>query len=382
MTPSFLRRTPGSRNVLRFAPSSWALAASVVLLCSCANTVREADGTGGASAGGTGGTPGGSQNGTGGRGVPPSEWTQGIPPLHTEGNEFRDAEGNRVVLRGVAVADVSDLNLDRGDMNAVRLLDLLSDAAEGWYARVVRLTVYPERWLVDPEGYLEEHLKPAVEHASSRGLYVIIDWHEISHVELVAERTEAFWRLVAPHFANHTNVLFELFNEPIETDDPSWSRWKGYAQPWVDLIRESAPHNVILIGGPIWSQQIGGAATDPFEGENLAYVGHIYPIIDPFTWSASGPFAQVAQVRPLMITEWGFRNDGGEIWDATQTSFGEPVKSFIENQGASWTAWCADSVWSPLMFDENWQLLEGPGEMGGFVKDWLAERKDDDQPQR
>lgn len=314
--------------------------------------------------------------------MPPSDWTHGIPPLHTEGRYFEDPFGNVVILRGVAMADLKEVNTERPGMSVEKLLDLLTDANAGFYARVVRFTVFPERWLVDPELYLAEHLRPAVDAAAQRGLYVIIDWHEISDVEPVRDRTTQFWSTVAPVFANYSNVLYELFNEAMNQDDPSWQRWKEQAQPWVDLIREHAPSTIVLIGGPFWSQQIGGAAMDPFEGENLAYVGHIYPIIDPNTWSDTGVMAQVAAVRPLMITEWGFRDDGGYVWDGDKTSFGDPLKAFVESHGLSWTAWCADNLWAPVMFDEDWQLLTGAGEMGGFARQWLADKKDLDQPQR
>jgi hypothetical protein len=39
-------------------------------------------------------------------------------------------------------------------------------------------------------------------------------------------------------------------------------------------------------------------------------------------------------------------------------------------------------LWAPVMFDRNWSLLVGEGEMGGFVRDWLAQRKEQDQPVR
>jgi len=85
----------------------------------------------------------------------------------------------------------------------------------------------------------------------------------------------------------------------------------------------------------------------------------------------------------LMITEWGFREEEGEdIWNATRTSFGEPLKAFIETHGLSWTAWCADNLWGPVMFAENWELLTGEGEMGGFAKEWLLDTKDSNQPKR
>jgi hypothetical protein len=42
--------------------------------------------------------------------------------------------------------------------------------------------------------------------------------------------------------------------------------------------------------------------------------------------------------------------------------------------------WCADNVWEPVMFDSSWTLRRGAAEMGGFVQDWLKEKRDLDQP--
>lgn len=328
--------------------------------------------TGGASS--SGGAPA-----TGGASSSGGNWSGGLPPLHTERNLIKDPAGNKVILRGVAIADLFDVDTERPGMTVADLLRLLSSEENDFYARVIRLTVLPERYLADPETYLVRHLIPAVERATELGLYVIVDWHEISDVEPVANRTTEFWRTVAPLFANQSNVLYELFNEPVNAEDPNWEVWWKYASSWVQDIRTVAQENIILVGGPFWSQRIEGAIQLPIESQNIVYVGHIYSIIDPYTWSWGGPFAQVAAVYPLMITEWGFRNDGNEIWDGTWNSFGWPVKDFIEYYGLSWTAWCADSEYGPNMFDSDFRLLTGEGEMGQFARDWLLERKDEDQ---
>lgn len=312
----------------------------------------------------------------------PADWTGGIPPLHTEGQSFKDPRGNTVVLRGVALADPLDLDNRGENMDVARLLTELTDDGQGFYTRVVRVTVFPRIWQADPDAYFKDHLEPAVRHATEHGLYAIIDWHEIADVATVIQETTEFWKVMAPKFADHTNVLYELFNEPMNFDNPSWAAWKEQAQPWIDQIRSVAPDRVLLVGGPSWDQQIGGASTDPFVGENIAYVGHIYPAAAGTLLTESGPIAQAAAVRPVIITEWGFREGNGFPTQGTQTSFGKPFKAFVESHGLSWTAWCADDVWAPVMFDSSWNLLVGEGEMGGFARDWLAERKDENQPMR
>src|SRR4051794_22877735 len=70
----------------------------------------------------------------------------GLPALHTDGRFIKDGAGKTVILRGVAVADLMELDTMRAPMTVGRLIDLVSDASQGWYARVVRLTVYPPDW--------------------------------------------------------------------------------------------------------------------------------------------------------------------------------------------------------------------------------------------
>jgi hypothetical protein len=283
--------------------------------------------------------------------------------------------GKVVTLRGVALADLSEVDTQRAPMNVDKILDLVSDPSQGWYARVVRLTVFPSDWLPDPMGYLTQHLIPAVEHAAQRKLYVIVDWHEISDPVTTGMRTEQFWTTAAPLLAGYTHVLIEVFNEVQSMNINTWAAFKQVAQPWVDMIRTSAKSQVILIGGPSWDQQIGGAATDPFVGDNLAYVGHIYPGIDPGVWGPGGPITQAAQVVPVMITEWGYQLGGAVPTNGTQTNFGNPLREYIDADRLSWTAWCADTVWAPPIFDMNWQPQTGDGEMGAFTKQWLDDTK-------
>jgi endoglucanase len=302
------------------------------------------------------------------------------PPLHIDGRAFKDPTGHSVILRGVSFADLKELDTMRGPMNVEKLLDLVSDEDQGWYARVVRLPVYPPDWRPDPDGYFETVLKPAVQHAAERNLYAIVDWHEIGDAAPADQETRAFWAKAAPAFASYPNVLFELFNEAEDLDDSSWTKWKATAQPWVDQIRHDAPNNIVLIGAPFWTQRVDGAIADPFVGENLAYVGHIYPGIDPSVWGQGGAFTRVAAALPMMITEWGFRAAGVAPTTGDQSGFGKPLKAFIEAQRLGWTAWCADTIWDSVMFDPSWNLLTGPSEMGGFAKDWLAEKKGADQP--
>lgn len=305
------------------------------------------------------------------------------PWLSVSGRFIRDPQGNNVVLRGVSLIDVGVA--DTRVRNARQLIDMATNEADGWYARVVRLPVYPNAidetpgWLANPDAYFNDHLNPAVQNCIARQIYCIIDWHYIADYNnsTVDTATRAFWNYVAPRYANVPNVIFELYNEPVNPDN--WSTWKQWAQPWVNIIRSHAPNNLILIGGPRWSQNMSSAATDPFTGSNLVYVAHIYPEHGgQSTWDSW--FGNAANTVPFFVTEWGWQQGGTTPTSGTLSGYGIPFSNYLESKGLSWTAWVFDHWWQPIMFDTNYNLLGGENYMGQFTKDFLFQHRNDNLP--
>jgi endoglucanase len=351
-------------------------------------------GIGGLGAGGAGGgsvgcptpSPGGGGSDGAAAGADPS--VRALPWLHVEGNQIEDPAGNPVILRGVAFADLGEVSLQEDGV--AKMMDRVTNPADGqscspsWETRVVRLAVSPPDGGVitpiqyRPGGtYYDNVLRPAVDNARQRGLYVIIDWHYIDDTSLHRQTTTDFWTDIAPRFANDTNVLFELYNEPI--NNGSWTNLRPDMQAWTDIVRAAAPNNLILIGTPSWCQIVGTAAANPISGANLVYVAHMYPQ----HWaqpSLRNQIASAAALVPVMITEWGFQQGGNAIINGTITSYGNPFMQFVEQQRVSWTGWCASRSWQPAMFKTNFALQVGESFMGGFVKDWLFQDRGLDQP--
>jgi endoglucanase len=302
------------------------------------------------------------------------------PWLHVDGKNIKDPAGNIVILRGVDLPDLAMMNTQRGTMNVTKMIDLLTNESQGWYSRIIRHCISPGSWLSNPDSYYNNHLKPAVDYCVSKHIYCIIDWHYVADPAPNASSTVQFWTYVAPKFKTYSNVLYEIYNENSSTS-MSWDQWKTtYAQPWVNLIRQQAPDNIILVGGPVWSQRIGGSATNPVTGKNIAYVGHIYPQNPTSLWSANGEITVAAKTNPVLMTEWGYLQGAPMPCSGTQTSYGNPFKAWCEQTGVGWTGWCADNVWDPKMFNGDWSLRTGETAMGGFVKDWLNEKRNSDLP--
>lgn len=293
------------------------------------------------------------------------------PPLHVDGKHIKDPAGNIVILRGVAMIHVPDMNTTRP--GHAFMIDQVTTEANGWHARVIRIGVRVESYLSNPTSLVNNHLKPAVDYCTSKGLYVIVDWHPITDGNTFDSQTRQFWNHVAPIFANYDNVLYEVFNE--HTPDSAWSAWKTLAQPWVNIIRSHAPNNIILVSGPFYSQHIQGAATSPFSGSNLAYVAHVYPGgWYPQGWE--GNIGVVADVHPVVVTEWGYDPNGDSVTRGTRSGFGIPFQNWVESKGLHWIAWVSDYAWGPPMFNSNWT----PNDFGSFAKDWLFNKRNSDQP--
>ena len=271
-------------------------------------------------------------------------------------------------------------------------------SSPGWYTKVIRLAVYPsdEEDFSSPftftpgsDTYYNTLLRPVVDYCKTKDIYAIIDWHYVGNntYDKVAE-TNAFWSYIAPKFANDSHVLFELFNEPLNTsggsDAANWLTLRPNMQTWIDIIRASAPNNLILVGAPSWSQQVGPAADYPLTGNNIVMVVHLYP--GHWTGLYGDPEGYKNEVRhcitryPIFATEWGFRSSLSGNLQGTIANYGQPLMDFYESYKISNSAWVTDYSWQPQMFDGSWNLLVGPGEMGGFVKDTLYARRNDDQP--
>jgi endoglucanase len=325
--------------------------------------------SGGSPSGGkaTGGSPSGGKA-TGGTGA-----TGGaLPWLKVVGNQIQiEATGQQVILRGVSIEGLDQQSKD-SKYNINGVIDLITNKSDtggsspGWYPVLLRLPVDS----ANPISEINSLLKPAVDYATKKGLYVIIDLHYVDNPYNNVQTVNSFWTTVAPMFKDYSNVIYEPFNESSVQD--SWATYKPTMQAWVNLIRGYAPKNLIFAGSPSWDQSMGDAATNPLTGGNIVYVVHMYYHHWTTAWNKSQVEA-CAKVNPVVMTEWGYSNDSGETETDPDISvtYGKPMLQWLEALGGSWTAWCASNSWLPKMFTDSWTLRVGPRDEGGFVKDWL-----------
>jgi len=352
-----------------------ALFLTAVSLAACSSSDPEGTGSGGS--GGSSAT--GGSTGTGG--------TAGgaLPRLTVNGNKLQDPSGKKIVLRGSSLIDVGTLYV-QSDVST--RIDLVT--AAGVEGHVVRMPVYPKinynsgkpycspspypvgtgpsssctpsTTAFSASDYVTKLLKPAVDYATSKNLYVIIDYHQIDNATSGTSAADAntFWADVAPKFASYTNVLYEIFNEPIDTGVP-WSTLKPVVQGLINTVRAGAPNNIIIVPSNSWCQHPGDAANDPPTGGNLMYTAHIYAN----NWNSTfiSQMSTATAKVPVFVSEWGYSN-------SDSSSFGPGLQTTIDGDGASWTAWVTDNSWAPAMFTTA--AITTLSTFGTQVKNWLS----------
>jgi hypothetical protein len=323
-----------------------------------------------------------------------------LPKLHVAGNTIQDPTGKTIILRGGSLIDL-------GALAAVNSrIDNALNA--GLIGHVIRLPVYPRTEVngnspyyspvpfpIGPaapgsanlgytpkdqsnDAYVSTVLKPAVDYAVSKSLYVIIAYHQIDDTSGASgSDATAFWTYMAPKFKDYPNVIYETFSEPIDTaagssPEERWAAYKPRAQTWVDAIRAGAPDNLIIVGAPNWSQDMGAAGTSPLNGTNLVYAAHVYP----GNWSQSQIDA-CAAAHPVFLTEWGFQTDSSDALLKADAAWASDFRKYVDTRGVSWTAWALDDHWPPPLFAApiNAGNLTDFGKM---VKEWLAAKATSD----
>jgi len=262
-----------------------------------------------------------------------------------KGRNLVDSQGNPVKLEGL-----SSMWLNWEPTGYALNAEALAWMRDNWNLRLFRIAMgaYHENdsentYLANPVQN-EAWVNTIVQNALDAGIYVIIDWHE--H-EALSHRAEAiaFFDGMSKKWGGYPNVLYEVFNEPL---DLSWSSaLKPYHEALVAAIRANDPDNVILLGTPNWDMDVDVAAQDPLSGSNLMYALHFYACTHQDAVRNKAKAAYDAGL-PLFVSEWGATlADGGvagEVCEAEARAW----HTWLDQTMISWAAWkfdgCTDST--------------------------------------
>ena len=156
--------------------------------------------------------------------------------------------------------------------------------------------------------------------------------------------TFKFWRTVAQRYKNEPQVaLYEIFNEPTinGTGPCTWTEWKTLQEQIIDTIRAYNPNAICLCAGFNWAYDL----------------------------------TPVADTYPVICTEIGFcleNEPGAHIPVMSTDVYGEHITKYFEQKGISFTVWCFDTSWAPMLISD-WDFT--PTTQGRFFKAYLQSKK-------
>ena len=173
-----------------------------------------------------------------------------LPRLCVTGTQLMNEQGDTVVLKGVSYGWHQ---FWPRFYNASTVAYLSGD----WGAEVLRASMGVDLdsacYVYKPEFGIK-CVTTVVDAAIENNVYAIIDWH--SH-NLRQEEAKEFFAQMATRYKGVPNVIYEVFNEPVED---SWEQVKAYSVEIIKTIRAIEPEAVILVGCPHWDQDIHLAA--------------------------------------------------------------------------------------------------------------------------
>jgi endoglucanase len=195
------------------------------------------------------------------------------------------------------------------------------------------------------------------------------------------ERFIGIWKQIAERYMNYPDELyFELLNEP--HDNLSVNRWNEYLNEAIDIIRESNPERIIIVGPPNWnSYEHIHRLNLPEDDTNIIVTFHYY---EPFKFTHQGA-DWISGSNAWLGTEWtGTDNEKQAIRDAfdqvyewasendRQLLLGE-FGAYQEADMASrvrWTEFIAREAESRDIAWAYWEFCAGFGIYDPDTKEW------------
>lgn len=274
--------------------------------------------------------------------------------LHVKGTKLLDKNGEPVQLRGVSMGwhNMWPRFYTKSTVN---------ELARDWGADMVRCSIGVSHL----DNSLEHDPKLAyacvdsiVQGAIENGIYVLVDFHSHpNNLELAKE----FFTNVAKKYGDKPNLLYEIWNEPMEVE---WSETKKYAEELIPVMRRNGAEGVVIVPTPRWDQEVDKAADNPINGiDDIMYSIHYYAATHQDYLRDKARYA-LNKGLPIFMAECaGMVHTGDGVLDMADW---EKWMDFADANDISWAAWSVSDK------DETCSMLRPSASSRG--EEW----KDDD----
>ena len=284
-----------------------------------------------------------------------------LAPLHVEGSQLQDEQGNHVVLHGVMDTPSPFFNNGRWGTSAAqayipkcleyfdKLYTAMTDTEQGAYCNVFRLHLDPCWCFVNGKDeadyekfkmsrfktYWEKLYWPLIEKALSHGLYVVVRPPGVCPEEIQVggsyqEYLTSVWDYVSQDdsiqkYSGYISI--ELANEPVNIlnaagkQDNMGAAPHDFFQPIADMIRKNGFTGIIWVPGAGYQSIYNGYKDYPITGYNIGYAVHNYPGWYGSAQCIGNPeqyiqnfvnMVPVVETAPVIITEvdWSPEKEG------------------------------------------------------------------------
>jgi endoglucanase len=225
--------------------------------------------------------------------------------LRVIGTKLCNQFGNPIQLRGMSTHGIQWYGW--GDCLTEASLDAL---ANDWGADVLRISLYVQEggYETNPTGFTNQ-VHRLIEEATERGMYALVDWHQLDPGDPNANLNHAitFFTAIANQHKNKNNIIYDIANEP---NGVTWARIKQYADQIIPVIRNIDNDAVVLCGTHGWSTfGLSGNGTlqdvinNPLTFPNIMYTFHFYAA--SHTDAYYNQLNNASDVLPVFVTEFG-----------------------------------------------------------------------------
>jgi endoglucanase len=214
--------------------------------------------------------------------------------------------------------------------------------AKDWNADVIRLSMYIQEggYETNPRKFTDL-MHSLIEEATARGMYAIVDWHQLSPGDpnYNLDRAKTFFTEIAQRHKDKTNILYDVANEP---NGVSWATVRNYHQQIIPVVRAQDADSVILLGTHGWGSlgvSDGRNETDvinsPVSFGNVLYTFHFYAASHDDEYLNT--LSRAADRIPMFVTEFGtqtYTGDGGNDFTMSQRYL-----DLMASKKISWVNW-------------------------------------------
>lgn len=295
--------------------------------------------------------------------------------LKVDGAKLVDQNGNPIQLYGMSTHGIAWFP-------QFVSYDSFKTLRDDWNTNCVRLAMYTHEYngycTGGDQEYLKSLVRTGVDAATELGMYVIIDWHVLQDQDpnVYKEQSKAFFKEMSETYANNTNVIYEICNEP--NGYATWDSVKAYAEEIIPVIRANDPDAVIIVGTPTWSQDIDQAKANPLDEENILYALHFYAgTHKDVLWNRMDSCVQNG--LPVIVSEFGMCDASGN--GANDFNSAQSWMDVIERHNISFFCWnLANKNESSSVFKESCTKTSGwteedMNESGKWIREYFRSKQ-------